>query len=216
MLQDRRVVIAAGAAGALLLGLLFAVLLLRGGSGTTEAPPASQGGLQVSVTDPGPPDPARPLRCFVDGRYVGMATVAECAERNGVSAQALDVGLDESGQLAAAATGSLAPPPGLPDAARPLTPLPEPVTPAVDGGPTAPCLRYIGAEWRQIAEAVTLGACVRTLYDGRCERPGGAQYGRWAETTLRLVPGRVERSADNVNFTTLVEQGRGCSVAALR
>lgn len=209
-------VIAAGAAGALLLGLLFASVMLRGGPASKEAPPASQGGLQVSVTDAGPPNPARPLRCFVDGQYVGMATVAQCAQRNGVSAQALDVGLDESGQLAAAPTGSLAPPPVLPDAAQPLTPLPEPVTPATDSGPAAPCLRYVGGEWREIAEAVTLGACVRTLYDGRCERPGGALYGRWAETTLRLVPGRVERSADNVNFTTLVEQGRNCSVAAIR
>ena len=35
---------------------------------------------------------------------------------------------------------------------------------------------------------MSLNACVQALYAGTCVRPGEALYGRWGETTLRLVP----------------------------
>jgi len=57
---------------------------------------------------------------------------------------------------------------------------------------------------------MTLGACVQTLFAGRCERSGEAAYGRWAQQTLRLAPGRVEISADNHSFRTLMDQP-GCT-----
>jgi hypothetical protein len=61
---------------------------------------------------------------------------------------------------------------------------------------------------------MSLGACVQSLYDGQCEHPGAAAYGRWGARTLRLVAGRIEVSSDNRNFAPLVEQGPGCSVPA--
>ena len=50
----------------------------------------------------------------------------------------------------------------------------------------------------------------------RCVRPGEALYGRWGDTTLRLVPRRVEQSADNSRFSTLAEQDRSCTFPGLR
>src|SRR5687767_9673240 len=107
MLQDRRLVLAgAGAGAALLAGVLIAVALMRN---QPAAPEGSKGALQVEM---GPEeaklDPARPLRCFVGGQFVGLETLASCARKNGVSAQALDVGLDQSGALAAAGAGQTA------------------------------------------------------------------------------------------------------------
>jgi hypothetical protein len=58
-----------------------------------------------------------------------------------------------------------------------------------------------------------LSACAQALFSGHCEKPGGASYGRWADQSLRLTPRRVEISADNHNFRTLVEQtDDGCVV----
>jgi hypothetical protein len=58
-----------------------------------------------------------------------------------------------------------------------------------------------------------LSACVQALFSGRCERPGGASYGRWGDSTLRLAPHRVEMSDDNRNFRTVVEQNDdGCVI----
>jgi hypothetical protein len=59
---------------------------------------------------------------------------------------------------------------------------------------------------------MTLNACVQALFAGRCEKPGAATYGRWMQQTLRLVPGRVEVSADNRSFRPLTEQGAGCAI----
>lgn len=222
LLQDRRAVIGAGALTAILLGVAIA-FGLGGPKKTVDAPPppAAKGGLQIDFAEAPEVGPERSLRCFVDGQFVGLATLAACARKNGVSAQALDVGLDESGALIAAETASMAPPPTLPPlegaiALSPeVAPRPEPQQPTPVSQPVAECLRFIGGEWRRVGD-LALGACVQTLYDGRCERPGGAQYGRHGETTLRLVPGRVEQSPDNSRFSTLVEQGRGCSVPLIR
>ena len=57
--------------------------------------------------------------------------------------------------------------------------------------------------------------CVQALYAGTCVRPGEAQYGRWGDLTLRLVPRRVEQSSDNSRFRTLAEQDRNCQFPGL-
>ena len=215
-LNDRRVVLSLiGGALALLAGMGIAVgLLARGGDEPAEDPPASKAGLVVETTemDDGRLDPARPLRCFVGGQFVGEVTLSECAQRNGVATGALDVGVDETGALAAAdAAGTV------------LTPLPPPVetvTPAAtetaaQAAPAGACWRYTDAEWRRLPGDLTLNACVQTLFAGRCESPGGATYGRWMQQTLRLVPGRVEVSADNRRFRTLADQGAGCAIAPI-
>jgi hypothetical protein len=62
---------------------------------------------------------------------------------------------------------------------------------------------------------MSLNACVQALYAGTCVRPGDAQYGRWGDTTLRLVPRRVEQSGDNSRFRTLAEQDRNCQFPGL-
>lgn len=197
---------------ALVAGLAIAVVLTNRTADTGKAPPASKGGLVVEVgrDDDARLDPARPLRCYVAGQFVGEVTLAECAKRNGVATGSLDVGLDESGALVAAdQAGEL------------LTPLPPPQTaprqvevapaapPQPTVGPTARCWRYAGG-WRQLAQPMTLNACVQELFAGRCVRQGDADYGRWGEQTIRLTVGRVEISGDNRSFRTLAEQGPGC------
>lgn len=217
LFKDRRVVIAIGVAAALLLGLVIALASVRRQSGPVEPPPASQGGLVVEMgrEDDAKLDPTRSLRCFVNGQFVGMSTLAECARRNGVATDALDVGIDVTGELAA--TG---------EAGTVLTPLPPPVeaaapppaqaaTPAAPRAPTAACWRYADRSWSRLSE-MTLGACVQTLFAGRCERAGAATYGRWGDQTMRLVPGKVELSQrDGAPFETLVEQGANCSLPSL-
>lgn len=218
--RDQRLVIILGGAVAVLAAVIIAVLLMGRRDGTADESPAERGGLQLDVAEAPSLEPDRQLRCFVEGQFVGMATLRECAERNGVAAQALDVGLDASGELAAAPTASFAPPPALPQKVEePAAPPPAAVAPPVvqpapqaPARPTAACLRHTGSEWRQLSGATTLNACVQMLFAGQCERPGGAAYGRWGETTLRLVPRRVEQSSDNVRFRTLVEQGPNCAI----
>lgn len=220
LLKDRRVLLAAiGAAVALAAGLGGATLLARGPRDASP-PPASQGGLVVETRDPdeGRLDPARPLRCFVAGQYVGEVTLAECAQRNGVATGSLDVGLDESGALAAADQAGTVLTPLPPETVTPIGPAAPvdaaPPAPAAGagGGPAAVCWSYAGGRWRELPNEMPLGACVQTLFAGRCERPGGATYGRWGQQTLRLVAGRVEASNDNRSFRTLVEQGPNCSI----
>ena len=74
------------------------------------------------------------------------------------------------------------------------------------------CWRYSSGQWRKLPNDLPLGPCVQALFAGRCERPGGATYGRWGQQTLRLVPGRVEISSDDQSFRTLAEQGPGCAI----
>ncbi|WP_309092790.1 hypothetical protein [Phenylobacterium sp.] len=195
--------------------MVIAWLLMRGGQGEpAQPPPASQAGLVIeSGPEDGRLDPAKPLRCFVEGQFVGELTLADCARRNGVATDALDVGIDETGALAAADQAGMV-----------LTPLPptdeqapveDPAPSAFDEpmaeptGPVATCWRHAGGRWRPVSET-SLEACVQTLFAGRCERPGQAAYGRWGQQTLRLVTGRVEISPDNQSFRTLVNQGPGC------
>jgi hypothetical protein len=204
-----------GALIALIAGAAIAWLLLSGGRAErSPPPPASTGGLVIDSTATDDRlDPARPLRCFVAGQFVGEFTLAECAQRNGVATDALDVGVDETGALAAAE-----------QAGTTLTPLPPedleaPETPTAGADldaepldePLAACWRYAGGRWRRLPGDVGRMTCAQTLFAGRCEQPGGATYGRWGQQTLRLVPGRIEVSDDNRSFRTLAEQGPGCS-----
>jgi hypothetical protein len=153
-------------------------------------------------------DAAKPLRCFVNGQLVGELTLKDCAQRNGVASDALDVGVDATGNLAAGQPG-----------AQTVTPLP-PRQPAAAPPPAvaqaAPavgeCWRYADSHWRKFPSDTSLNGCVQALFAGRCESAGGASYGRWRQQTLRLVPGRIEISADNHSFRTLAEQGPACSI----
>ncbi len=205
-------------------------------AGPAEAPSASgnAGSLSVGVSN-APPDQFaadRPLRCFVDGRFTGLQTLAECARLNGVNAAALDVGVDDTGALAAATDTVLAPAPvemvedietaqveaaqdvspALPPLERPAPPPPQRVV------ATGPCWRDGGGGgWERVGDDLTLADCTRVLFDGQCVvQPGSALYGRWSEETLRLVPGRVEAGGSGGRFRTLSRQPPGsCSVGPM-
>ena len=221
-LQDRRVLLAGGASAALLAGVLIAVFIM-GKDRPPPPEPAPKGALQVELGEQPRISPNQQLRCFVGGQFIGTATLADCAKKNGVAAQSLDVGLDESGALAAGGE-SLKP---LPTVAPPVQvavtpPPPAPViqgapvlTPTPAGAPVGECLRYGAEGWRPAGGATSLSACVKELFEGRCQRPGEALYGRWSGQTLRLVPGRVETSPDNRTFHSLVDQNRDCSIPSL-
>lgn len=220
--NDNRVIIAVGAGLVIIAAVVLALIFAGGGDKTPEAPPAAKGGLTVDLADAPALEPTRELRCFVDGQFVGMATLADCAQRNGLATDALDVGIDETGALAAAPTAAFAPPPELPPVeiaeadptlgADPREAEPVKPAPAPSG---AQCLRHTGSDWRVLSSGMSLNACVQALYAGTCVRPGDAQYGRWGETTLRLVPRRVEQSSDNTRFRTLAEQDRNCQFPGL-
>jgi hypothetical protein len=223
--KDRRtLLLLGGGVAALAAGVGIAVLLMSPHRGeTSAAPPASQAGLVIDATSSGDDnrmDPARPLRCFVAGQLVGELTLADCANRNGVATGALDVGVDETGALAAADQGGvlLTPlPPATETSAPPASaPAVGPETaPQAATAPAGACWRYADGQWRRLPVDQTLNACIQTLFAGRCERPGGATYGRWLQLTLRLVPGRVELSNDNHSFRPVAEQGPGCAIPPL-
>jgi len=224
-MKDRRtVLVLAGAAVALLAGLAIAWTLVSKHRGeAAPPPPASRAGLVIDSTGVGEArlDPAKPLRCFVAGQFVGDLSLADCAKRNGVATDALDVGLDQTGALAAAQQAGPLITPLPPQEARPeeTAPAEAPAAPAststlpqvVNAGSGA-CWRYAAGQWRQLPAEMSLQACAQTLFAGRCERSGEAAYGRWAQQTLRLVPGRVEISGDNRSFRPLMDQP-GCPPA---
>jgi hypothetical protein len=172
--------------------------------------------LKVEMGTSAKLDPQSALRCFVHGQFVGMQTPAQCAEKNGVPAGALDVGLDQSGSLAAGAgdahlapiansvddnalspadAGDGASPPS-PPATTPAQSVNAPAAVPVDGA-AGDCLRYVRGAWQGAGDGVTLSICVRTLFAGRCVGPGQTLYGRWGRQTIRLMPGRVEMSDNN-------------------
>jgi hypothetical protein len=218
LLKDRRVLLGGGAALALIAGLGIALTVMHGAKSPTDAPPASRGGLVVETgrADDTKLDPARPLRCFVGGQFVGETTLAECAKKNGVATGALDVGVDETGALAAADQAGLVLTPLPPPAEAPTVPAPAATpavtTPAVSSTPLAVCWRYAGGEWRKLPGEITVNACAQQISGGKCEKAGGATYGRWGDETLRLVPGRVESSSDNRTFHSIIELGPNCSI----
>jgi hypothetical protein len=207
---DRRTGLALGGAVAAAAGALIAWTIVSGHRGEPRSPPpASVGGLVIdpSGKQVGHIDAAKPLRCFVDGVYVGDLDLQACAARNGVATDALDVGVDAQGALTAAPQAAPAPAPAPVAPAAPPAP-----APAV---PVGACWRFAEGQWRRLPGEASLNGCVQALFAGRCVRPGDAVYGRWMQQTLRLVPGKVEISPDNHNFRPLVEQGAGCSVPAV-
>ncbi|MDZ4370865.1 MAG: hypothetical protein U1C74_05515, partial [Phenylobacterium sp.] len=104
-----------GGLAALGAGLGMAWVLTSDDKPGQTPPPASEGGLVIDTAadDTNAIDPGKPLRCFVQGQFVGELTLSACAQRNGVATDALDVGLDETGALTAAE-----------EAGQILTPLP--------------------------------------------------------------------------------------------
>lgn len=221
MPRDNRLLIAIGAGLAIVAAVVIAVVVSGGRDRNPGPPPAAQGGLTVDVTDAPELNTTRELRCFVDGQYVGMATLSDCARRNGVATDALDVGIDETGALAAAPTAAFAPPPSAPpveltEAEQPPFTDQQPVEPSAQPASGSTCLRHTGSDWRSLSSSMSLNACVQALYSGTCVRPGEALYGRWGDMTLRLVPRRVEQSPDNSRFRTLAEQDRNCTFPGLR
>ena len=220
--NDNRIILALGAVLAVVAAVVIALVFMGRGGDDPAPEPEERAGLQLDVTEAPDLEPTRELRCFVNGQFVGMATLADCARQNGVATEGLDVGLDETGALAAAPTAVFAPPPEEPPLelteADPINPPSvTPTQPAPQPGQAgAPCLRHVGGEWRQLSGGMSQGACVQALFSGTCVRPGDAQYGRWGDTTLRLVPRRVEQSQDNSRFRTLAEQDRNCQFPGLR
>ncbi len=144
----------------------------------------------------------RQLGCFVDGRLIGQRTVADCARRNGVPAGSLDVGLANAVAGPAAATA------------------PADTSPrGASAGPssaaqTGDCARYDGGAWVKVAEAASLSACVRALFDGQCLAEGVVARGRWADQLLRLSGGRVEISASGAPYRLVATQSDGCALSA--
>ena len=209
-LGGRRVALLAIGLVGLVVVAVAALLGLRGGAAKVETPPAPRGALRVTMGETRAKlDPKAALRCFVAGRFVGETSLADCAQKNGVDPGRMDVGVDKTGQVAAAGEGQAelaplpearpAPPPGqTPEAAAATAPPPAPGAGA--------CLRYAGGRWREAGVGMSLRACVRTLFEGRCVRPGEALYGRYGATSLRLVPGRVEASDNNRDFQYVVGQ----------
>lgn len=223
--NNRWVWIATGGAAAVAVGIFLAVTLSNAHK-HDEKMNDQPTGLTFTVNDTVQPlDTKKPLRCYVNGAYVGDLTLADCAKKNGVAAQSLDVGLDDNGNPTAAPTASLVPVPGTPVSAAPgdVAPVTAPAQTAevvpetrAAAGPAAECLRYNSNSWNRLSDSITLGQCVVLLYDQRCVTPGQAQYGRWGNKTLRLVPKRIEVSDDNTTFRPLVDQGKGCSVPLIR
>ena len=221
MPQDNRLLIAIGAGLAVVAAVVIALIFSAGRERNPAPPPAAQGGLTVDVADAPELNTTRELRCFVDGQYIGLATLSDCARRNGVATDALDVGIDETGALAAAPTAAFAPPPSAPpieltEVEQPQLTEPQPDEPSVQPASGSACLRHTGSDWRSLSSNMSLNACVQALYSGTCVRPGEALYGRWGDVTLRLVPRRVEQSNDNSRFRTLAEQDRSCTFPGLR
>ena len=221
MPQDNRLLIAIGAGLAVVAAVVIALIFSAGRDRNPAPPPAAQGGLTVDVADAPELNTTRELRCFVDGQYIGMATLSDCARRNGVATDALDVGIDKTGALAAAPTAAFAPPPSAPpieltEAEQPPLTDQQPLEPSVQPASGATCLRHTGSDWRSLSSNMSLNACVQALYSGTCVRPGEALYGRLGDMTLRLVPRRVEQSPDNSRFRTLAEQDRSCTFPGLR
>lgn len=221
MPQDNRIFIAIGAALAVVAAVVIALIVSGGRDRDPAPPPAAQGGLTVDVADAPELNTTRELRCYVDGQFIGMATLADCARRNGLATDALDVGVDETGALVALpAAPVIEPPVEVVDAGpqpAPETPQQgQPYEPQTQAASGAQCLRHTGSDWRAVSSNTSLNACVQALYSGTCVRPGDALYGRWGNTTLRLVPRRVEQSPDNSRFRTLVEQDRSCQFPDLR
>jgi hypothetical protein len=223
-LKDQRVIVLGGAGLALVLGMAVAWVIFSHSKAPAGPPPAAQGGLVVvsGRADDAKLDPKRPLRCFVNGQFVGELPLAVCAQRNGVATGSLDVGLDPSGALAATT-----------NAASPLTPLaqaPPQSLPVTEGEPGATnaarqgaladagagqaCWRWQAGGWRRLPTPLALQGCVQAVFDGRCPGADETFYGRWGDKTLRVMGGRLEISSNNRDFSSLSDPWPPCASAA--
>ena len=222
-LKDRRFIALGGAGLALGAGLVIAWVVFSHGQKPAPSP-APQGGLTVvsGRADDAKLDPARPLRCFVGGQFVGELPLAVCAQRNGVATGALDVGLDQAGALAATtgANATLTPLTQQPAVSQPLTAPPsagqggDAQSPQLQANAAAgqACWRFGGAGWRQLPAPLGLQQCIQAVFAGRCPSSDDADYGRWGDQTLKLAAGRLEISPNNRDFTTLVDPWPACEL----
>ena len=175
------------------------------------------------------------MRCFVNGQFVGMETAAACAQKNGVAPGALDVGLDQSGAIAAGGGDTRLQPisnaTGADDAgddadddhrADAADPQASKVADA-DAGASAATPRAGAARLCRHAAGGLQGLCAGRLAQrrprGRAGRlrahpvrwplpptAGQVVYGHWGALTLRAAPGRIDVSRDNRSFTALAPQ----------
>ncbi|MBE7217877.1 MAG: hypothetical protein INR64_05340 [Caulobacteraceae bacterium] len=219
-LREPRVIAALGGGVALLVVVVLVALLVSHKGDQAVPDSASAGALQIEAGRTTPTGASASLRCFVNGQMVGEMPLADCAQRNGVSSQALDVGLPPppaapepapAAQPDAAVQTAAAQPP-----AAGMAPVPDSDTGADQPAPAderGQCLRYAGGGWRGAPRgAGSLKACTHALFDGRCVRPGDALYGRYGSLTLRAVPGRIEIAPDNRSFRPLVGVDEDCNI----
>ena len=234
-LNDRRVLAGLGGGVVLVLAVVAASLLSRSPR-SADAPPVESsnitgsvaGGLKVELGHAPKVESDTSVRCFVNGQFVGMQTAAACAQKNGVAPGGLDVGLDQSGAIAAGGGDTrLQPLNKTADAADDASDAQSADAGGDDADPTAPgarsyasappadCRRYAGG-WRGAGQGVSLDACVHGLFDGRCPPPGQVVYGRWGGLTLRDSPGRIDVSSNNRDFSPLAPQyPADCSIPSL-
>ena len=238
---DRRVLAGLGGAVVLVAAVSAASFLSRSPRSADAGPPANTtessnitgsaaGGLKVEMGKAPKVESDTSVRCFVKGQFVGMQSAADCAQKNGVAPGGLDVGLDQSGAIAAAAGGGdthLQPlanaqgdeHSGDDDASDTRTASADPTQPGVRDYAAAPpseCRRYVAGAWRSGGAPVSLDACVHGLFDGRCPPAGQVSYGRWGGLTLRDSPGRIDASTNNRDFSPLAPQyPADCSIPAL-
>jgi hypothetical protein len=247
LFNDRRVLAGLGGAVVLVAAVSAASFLSRSPRNADTGPPANTtdssnitgsaaGGLKVEMGKAPKVESDTSVRCFVKGQFVGMQSAADCAQKNGVAPGGLDVGLDQSGAIAAAAGGGdthLQPLANAEsddvddrsdrdedDDGRPAqTASADPTAPSVRDYADAPpsdCRRYVAGAWRAGGAPVSLDACVHVLFDGRCPPPGQVVYGRWGGLTLRDSPGRIDASTNNRDFSPLAPQyPADCSIPAL-
>ncbi len=224
--KNRRAVLFGGMALALIAGLIIALLVTTNSAAPEGSPPASQGGLVVQTgrDDDIKLDPKRPLRCFVNGRFVGELPLSDCAQKNGVATGALDVGLDPSGALAATHDGGakLTPLAADPHAAdgeamstsdSDLYAMGQDQTAPKSGRKTSICWRYIDSQWTRVAGEIDLTACVRAIFAGHCASDGNALFGRWGERGLRSLAGRIDLTSEDGDYRPLTTQNFDCAVA---
>jgi hypothetical protein len=244
-LNDRRVLAGLGGAVVLVLAVGAASLLSRSPRSPGDASlPANttdssnitgsgSGGLKVEMGKAPKVEADTSVRCFVKGQFVGMQSAADCAQKNGVAPGGLDVGLDQSGAIAAAAGGgdthlqplansqddSAGADSSDDDDRSTQTASADPTTPSVRDyadAPPAECRRYVAGAWRPGGEPVSLDSCVHVLFDGRCPPAGQVVYGRWGGLTLRDSPGRIDASTNNRDFSPLAPQyPADCSIPSL-
>ncbi len=214
-LQDRRALVALIAGVVVLIGLGGAFGMLHHGRSADEntTSPASNE-LQVVMGKAPKVEADTSVRCFVKGQFVGMDTAADCAQKNGVAPGALDVGLDQSGAIAAGGGDTHLQPlaAAKPDDQDDDKPDPADAGPG-DGDnrayadmPGADCKAYAPGGWRNVGQGVNLDSCVHTLFDGRCPAPGQVVYGHWGALTLRASPGRIDVARNNRDFSPLAPQ----------